>query len=113
MDPVTSVIENIYVKISWLAPDNNGSEILTYRVLLLASDTITWLESEYCQYDDTGLLADMSCYVPMAELTSSKYSLPYNRFISIKVQAYNYRGWGPLSQANIVGVNAETVPVKM
>lgn len=73
MDPVSSVIENIYVKISWAIPDNNGAQILTYRVLLLASDTITWLESEYCQSDDTSLLENMSCYVPMAELTGPRF----------------------------------------
>lgn len=113
MDQVASVIENTYVKISWSPPDNNGAQVITYRVLLLASDSITWLESDYCQSTDSSLVDTLQCYVPMAELTSDKYSLPYNRFISIKVQAYNIRGWGELSQSNTVGVYVETVPSVM
>jgi len=46
----------------------------------------------------------------MNELTGPRFNLPYNRFISIKVQAYNIRGWSVLSQINTVGVYAEVVP---
>jgi hypothetical protein len=110
MIAVTTVIDNIYVKVSWSAPDDNGATITNYKVVLLASNSITWLESEYCESTDVVLVTDMQCYVPMAELTGTRFNLPYNRFISVKVQAYNLRGWSELSQSNIVGVNAETIP---
>jgi hypothetical protein len=38
MSPVTMTIENIYVKISWIAPSANGAQITNYRVLILAND---------------------------------------------------------------------------
>jgi hypothetical protein len=47
----------------------------------------------------------------MEELTVDKFTLPYNRFISVKVQAYNLRGWSELSTTNTIGANAEVVPV--
>jgi hypothetical protein len=47
----------------------------------------------------------------MEELTGDRFTLPYNRFISIKVQAYNLRGWSELSTANVIGAYAEVVPV--
>ena len=46
----------------------------------------------------------------MLELTGSKYQLPYNKFISVKVQAYNFKGWGQLSDVNIIGPSAEVFP---
>jgi hypothetical protein len=45
----------------------------------------------------------------MDDLTTT-FNLPYNRFISAKVQAYNLRGYGELSEINTLGVNAEVVP---
>jgi hypothetical protein len=76
MIAVTTVIDNIYVKVSWTAPDNNGATITKYKVVLLASDSITWVESKYCESTDVALLTDMQCYVPMEELTGSRFNLP-------------------------------------
>lgn len=85
MDPITTEIDNVYVKISWTAPDDNGAYITAYRIQLLASDSLTWYESEYCKYTDPSLLQNMQCYVPMAELTGTKFNLPFNRLIVGKV----------------------------
>jgi len=43
----------------------------------------------------------------MEELTGELFLLPYNKFISVKVQAFNLRGWGELSSVNINGVYTE------
>ena len=73
MAAATTIIDNNYVKISWTAPISNGAEITTYRVLLLVEDNLQWLESEFCLYTDPTLLEKMSCYVPMTELTGSRF----------------------------------------
>jgi hypothetical protein len=109
MLPVTVEIENIYIKISWVLTSGNGGEVTNYRVVILADDNLTWLESEFCISTDPLLLANLYCYVPMDDLTTT-FNLPYNRFISAKVQAYNLRGYGELSEINTLGVNAEVVP---
>jgi len=49
----------------------------------------------------------------MEELTGERFLLPYNKFISVKVQAFNLRGWGELSSVNINGVYTEVVPQKI
>lgn len=110
MNSVSTVVDNTYIKVSWTAPDENGATITNYRILLLAADSLTWLESEFCKSTDASLVTAMYCYVPMAELTGSRFNLPYNRLISVKAQAKNLRGWGELSQSNIVGAKAEIVP---
>jgi hypothetical protein len=85
MSAVVSSIENTYVKISWIKPQENGAEIEAYKILILASDSLTWLESDSCLSTNYLLIEDLYCYVPMEELTGDKFTLPYNRFISIKV----------------------------
>lgn len=113
MVAATLVIENVYVLISWTAPENRGAQIDHYRVLLLHKDATTWLESNYCLWSDESLVSDLQCYVPMNELTGPRFELPYNRFITVKVQAHNLKGWGPLSESNLASVTAETVPAQM
>lgn len=41
------------VTISWVAPDNGGSPITSYRVILRTSDGVTFLEQTlYCDASD-------------------------------------------------------------
>ena len=112
ISPAVVTIENIYVKIEWTAPASNGAEITAYKVLILASDNISWLEAPSCQHSDHLLVENLFCYIPMSELTEPALSLAYNSFISVKVQAFNLRGWGSLSDVNTNGARVEIVPVK-
>jgi hypothetical protein len=38
--PVTTSIENLYVKIAWIEPDNQSSKILEYSILIKQADGI-------------------------------------------------------------------------
>lgn len=80
-----------------------------YKLLLLAGDNITWKESSFCEHTDPLLVQDLYCYIPMEDLTTT-FSLPYNKFISAKIQAYNLRGWGDLSPTNTESSYVEVVP---
>jgi hypothetical protein len=106
MSPVRTEVDNIYVKISFDAPDNQGAEITEYRVLILSNDMLTWRESTFC------VSPVLSCYVPMTELRQ-EFGLPYGRLVVAKVQAQNRRGWSVLSESNTSGALIETEPVKM
>lgn len=112
MQPASLSIENIYVKVDFIAPSENGASIEAYRILIRTADGMLWLESQHCLSTEPSLLTNLYCYVPMEELTSASdsFNLPYNHFVEVKVQAYNHRGWGDLSNTNTVGVYAETVP---
>lgn len=111
MTVATLSIENIYVKVEFTAPNANGADISAYRVYIMTSDGLSWLESDHCENSDVSLVTNLYCYVPMEELVGLRYSLPYNKFISAKVQAFNPRGWGDLSDVNTLGVYAEVVPL--
>jgi len=113
LPPVTTSIQNIYVKIAWIPQSNNGAAITAYRVLILSGDSIQWFESVTCQSSDTTLVTNSFCQIAMAELTGPTFNLPYNRIITAKVQAYNLKGWGPLSQSNTIGAQVEVIPQQM
>jgi hypothetical protein len=49
----------------------------------------------------------------MNTLTAAPYSIPRGDLISVKVQAFNSRGWGALSAVNTVGATAKTIPAQM
>jgi hypothetical protein len=93
-------------------PLENGGEITAYRIYILAGDNLNWAESDFCLSSDPLILANLYCYVPMSDLTDlGKFNLPYNRFISAKVQAYNLRGYGDLSTINTISENVEVEPM--
>jgi hypothetical protein len=82
-DPVTTVIDNIYVRISWSEPANNGVSIESYRVMILKEDSLTLEESTSCTGSDPSVLY---CLVEMSELTDpSLFNLPYGRVITARV----------------------------
>lgn len=48
-NPVTTVVDLVNVKISWLLPVTNGDAITKYQILILQSDGVTYSESvAYC-----------------------------------------------------------------
>jgi len=56
MNAVKTMIDNIYIKVSWDQPENNGQAITAYKVLVLASDSLSWLETKLCLSTDYSLV---------------------------------------------------------
>lgn len=114
MTPVTTQVYNIYVKISWSAPINNGAEITAYNIEILNGDGFTYSSSANCNGADSTIVSQLYCMVPMEELTSATgFNLAYSTLIQAKAQAYNLKGWGGFSNVNTAGARAEVVPQTM
>ena len=47
-NPVTTDIDNIYVRFSWAAPEANGAQITGYTLSILKADGFTLAESPSC-----------------------------------------------------------------
>lgn len=44
MLPATTSMNDKFLKVSWLAPNNNGASITSYKIEFLAKDGVTWTE---------------------------------------------------------------------
>ena len=111
-DPVTTVIDNVYVRFSWTAPESNGANIDAYNLWILKADGFTLAQSESCDgTSDPLVVQNRECLVPMAELTDpSLFNLPQGRQVSAKLQASNSAGTSDYSSFDSNAVLVETVP---
>lgn len=48
MSAVTTIIDNTFIKVSWISPNNNGAMITQYMILIREKDATTYSESTYC-----------------------------------------------------------------
>ena len=84
-DPVSTEIDNIYVRFTWDEPENNGADITSYTLSILKADGFTLAVSSSCNGSIDPLIVDnRECLVPMSELTGI-YGLPQGRTVSAKL----------------------------
>jgi hypothetical protein len=111
--PATAVttIENIYVKISWVAPSSNSAEIDGYEVQIADSNGNFVVEATYCDgFASEAVLTDTYCLVPMSVLRGVDYGLELADIVRVVVRAHNVYGYGDLSSVNSAGVAIQTAP---
>jgi hypothetical protein len=109
MATVTTVVESVYAKISWVAPSDNGAAITHYKILIESAAGAMVEESTYCPGTDPDT---RDCLVPMSILrAASPYNLPKGTLIKVQVQAQNLKGWSTASTSNTAGAVVETEPV--
>ena len=110
-DPVTTEIDNIYVRFSWEEPETNGAEIISYSLSILKADGFTLAATSSCDGENDPLIVqNRECLVPMSELTSV-YGLPQGRTVSAKLQAINIAGTSDFSAYDTTSaVLVEVVP---
>ena len=82
-NPVTTTIENQYVKISWQYPIDSSSAVVEYQILIQQADGIF---SEpigvYCQGSELTVVGNRYCHIPMTSvIRQPPYSLQYGTLI--------------------------------
>lgn len=89
-NPPTTIWSPDKVTISWASPNNGGSSITGYKVLIRQSDLTTFVtEPTSC---DMTLRLSTQCTIPVTTLIAAPFSLPWGSSVFAKVSAKNVYG---------------------
>lgn len=70
--PTFSVVNDLYVRISWTAPNNGGNPILAYNIQIRKADLTTFAnELAYCDGSQSSIVSNRRCDIPFTQLRSS------------------------------------------
>ncbi len=76
MNPVTTVIDNIYVKLSWDYPADNSDAVTEYEILIRKSDLTNFeIEPINCNGQNNAVVSKRYCHVPMSLLRGAPFNL--------------------------------------
>jgi len=110
----TAFDSNGDIVVTFSAPTFNGQDISAYLIWFADEAETTYLNAVGCDgWSDTTILSGLTCTVAMSTLTGATHLIAQGDIVKVQVQAYNVRGWGALSTANISGATAKTVPTQM
>jgi len=94
-DPVTTTIENLYVKIAWEKPNDMSSPIEEYEIAIKQADGVfNSTNGQFCQGNDQAVVNNRYCHIPLQSvLRLPPYNLVYGDLVVAKVKARNSIGW--------------------
>jgi hypothetical protein len=104
--PVTTSIENYYVKISWQKPDDQSSAITAYDIRIQQSDgAFSKPIGQFCQGSDLAIVKNNYCHIPMqSALLVAPYNLVQGTIVVVIIKAKNSIGWAAdFSDPNTAG----------
>ena len=91
--PVTSFAKDPdRVIITWEEPFDRGAQITGYKILIAQSDGVYAEELTYCDGSQAGIISQLSCSIPSAQLMASPHSLTLGSIVHVKVIAINFHG---------------------
>lgn len=102
------------VRISWIAPYDNGATITQYLIEIKqnpSEGSSYFQELVNCDGSKVDVYSLLSCDIPMDSLRAVPFHLQYNQLIQARVSALNIIGWNVPSDPNIVGALIRTEPV--
>jgi hypothetical protein len=95
---VTELSTNVVI--TWDAPYDGGSNILSYTIVVMTHDGVTYAEDLVdCDGTDAAIVSGTTCSIPITTLKAAPYSHPWGASIYVKVLATNVVGGGPYSTA--------------
>jgi hypothetical protein len=89
MEPPKTVINGCQVNITWIAPCNGGTQILSYKVDLLISQGNGNTNARYISLSNCSSGRTFSCTIPMTTLAGSGYNLRNGTKIIARAAACN------------------------
>ena len=81
MVPIVSSMSATKVKVEWVAPNSGSLNITRYLIEVLSGDTVNYYQTSSCNGQDTLVIANVFCQIPMSELTSYPFNIPQGRLI--------------------------------
>ena len=88
----TTVVDDIYVEITWTAPYDGGSPILSYEITIRESDYFTYSTTAECDGTTSDVITNASCRVSFDTLVAFPYELPWGSSVYAKIIATNIVG---------------------
>lgn len=114
--PATTSVNNKFIRVSWVAPNNNYEALDAFKIKISTSDVEQYVEDlTYCNGANAVTFERLYCEVPVSLFSDPAYLFKLQAGFEIKaiVAAHNSNGWGPYSEPTIVGQTLKTIPSKM
>jgi hypothetical protein len=97
--PTTTLIGDTIV-VSWIQPDDGGTSISAYTILVAQSDNSTYTEDKVnCLGTNATIIATRQCVIPNAVLNQAPYNLLWGSKVYAKIIVSNVIGSSPASAA--------------
>lgn len=114
-DAPTTLRENNNFIIDWVAPSDNGSEILSYTVYLGMSDLTFSLELSSCDGSDLGIIEQTQCTITQDVLKAAPFNLIQGNSVYAKLYVTNQFGDSLMSEVGNGGLicNVPTAPLNL
>jgi hypothetical protein len=111
---VTTTVQNVSIKVQWVAPTNNFKVISEYAIYIKENVLGTYSEDKtLCDGSHSLTFSNLYCSIPMTALRASGYGYAQGEVPQFKIKAYNERGWSLISDENTLGAAIETEPIQM
>lgn len=80
----TSQFLDPYVVLSWEAPYDGATDILSYTVLIYETDGTTLsTELNYCDGSDTTIMDELTCTIPLSVLRGAPFFLQWGQSVEV------------------------------
>lgn len=113
-DAPTTILQNLFVKISWNEPAQlNAAAILAYKIVIADTNGNFIEDTVNCNGQQDQILQQRFCLIPMTRLRLDPYLLTFQQMIRAKVSVLNRNGWSAESDANTVGALIQVEPQTM
>jgi hypothetical protein len=101
----TTELQGTSAAITWVAPSENGSPILSYLIEIQGSDGGWHQDTVYCDGADPAVISSTTCSIPLTTLTDAMgdFVLAPGALVAVRVSATNLLGMGAASAANSAG----------
>lgn len=104
--PPTTSVNNKFIRVSWIAPNNNYEALDAFKVKITTSDVEQYVEDlTYCNGANAVTFSRKYCEIPVSLFSDPAYLYKLQAGFEIKaiVAAHNANGWGPYSEPTLEG----------
>lgn len=101
----TTALSGTSAAITWVAPSENGSPILSYLIEIQGSDGTWHQDTVYCDGGDPTIVSGTTCSIPLTTLadTTGDFALAPGALVAVRVSANNLLGTGTASAVSSAG----------